>query len=354
MLGTPIVSIITPVYNAVSYLGRAVASVKAQTLEDWELILVDDGSTDGSAKAIDRLALEERRIRPVHQVNSGPARARNVAVTHARGRYLAFMDSDDTVSPEWLERMVREADEREADMVMCNYRTVNASGLRRESHHGFTCGRVMSPEMLKEEVLMRYFRRASVGVPSLWTKLIRSEWLKKAGVTMPENRVRAEDWLFILRCLETDTPLRFSAINDVLYDYWQNEGSIMHTVREGEWRQYFESRDILLLVNERHQLGCERDVISSCVASAVECLVRLYRMRPFRRGEGRRTDVLPRIFKDIARGRLEGFTPCLSSGRRTFETEALPFDRSLFTFADEKIKPPSKRGISLYAKDVLL
>lgn len=206
MLGTPIVSIITPVYNAVSYLGRAVASVKAQTLEDWELILVDDGSTDGSAKAIDRLALEERRIRPVHQVNSGPARARNVAVTHARGRYLAFMDSDDTVSPEWLERMVREADEREADMVMCNYRTVNASGLRRESHHGFTCGRVMSPEMLKEEVLMRYFRRASVGVPSLWTKLIRSEWLKKAGVTMPENRVRAEDWLFILRCLETDTP----------------------------------------------------------------------------------------------------------------------------------------------------
>jgi len=91
----PRFSVIMPVYNHADYVGEAVASVRRQTVEDWELLIVDDGSTDGSGRIVDRLAAEDGRITVMHQANAGPAAARNAALARARGDWLAFIDSDD-------------------------------------------------------------------------------------------------------------------------------------------------------------------------------------------------------------------------------------------------------------------
>ena len=92
------ISIIIPVYNVVAWLPRAVDSLTAQTFSDFEILLVDDGSTDGSAELADKLALLDSRIRVIHQNNAGAAAARNTAIEVARGEFLYFMDGDTGVN----------------------------------------------------------------------------------------------------------------------------------------------------------------------------------------------------------------------------------------------------------------
>ena len=98
----PTFSVIMPVYNHAAYVPAAVRSVIDQTLGDWELILVDDGSTDGSAELIDELAAADERITAMHQANAGPAAARNAALGVARANWLTYIDSDDVWLPDAL------------------------------------------------------------------------------------------------------------------------------------------------------------------------------------------------------------------------------------------------------------
>ena len=91
----PEISIIIPVYNTKDYVERCVRSVTGQSFGDWELILVDDGSTDGSGEICERLSEEDGRIRVIHQENGGPSKARNAALDIAAGELLLFCDSDD-------------------------------------------------------------------------------------------------------------------------------------------------------------------------------------------------------------------------------------------------------------------
>ena len=95
----PKISIISTVYNTGPYLRPAVESILAQTFTDFELLLVDDGSHDGSAAVCDALAQEDARIRVFHQPNGGPAHARNTGLDNARGDYIGMVDSDDLIEP---------------------------------------------------------------------------------------------------------------------------------------------------------------------------------------------------------------------------------------------------------------
>lgn len=115
------VSVIIPVYQVENYLERAVDSVLAQTLEEKEIILVDDGSPDGSPEICDRYARQyPEMIRVIHKENQGLGMARNTGADAARGKYLAFLDSDDTVEPEMYEEMYEKAREGDYDIVMCD------------------------------------------------------------------------------------------------------------------------------------------------------------------------------------------------------------------------------------------
>src|SRR5688572_9571182 len=104
--GTPRVSVITPAYNAARFLRDTIASVRSQTTSDWELIIVDDGSTDETVAIVERYALEDPRIRLLRQANAGPSAARNHGMRAARGPFFAFLDSDDQWLPQFLEHQL--------------------------------------------------------------------------------------------------------------------------------------------------------------------------------------------------------------------------------------------------------
>ena len=99
----PFFSIIVPVYNVAAYLRACLDSVLAQTFGDWECLCVDDGSSDGSGEILDEYAKKDTRFRVIHQVNGGVSAARNVALAHAQGKWIAFLDGDDLWTSAWLQ-----------------------------------------------------------------------------------------------------------------------------------------------------------------------------------------------------------------------------------------------------------
>ena len=115
------ISIITPVYNTSKYLRRCLDSILAQTYQDWELLLIDDGSTDGSDTICDDYAKSDSRIRVFHKPNDGVASVRQLGVVEAQGEYSIHIDSDDWIEPEMLEALFDEAKRTDADIVVADY-----------------------------------------------------------------------------------------------------------------------------------------------------------------------------------------------------------------------------------------
>ena len=116
----PLISLIIPVYNAQSFLGRCVNSILAQTERNFEVILSDDGSTDNSWALCEQYAKQYPFIKAIHHENRGPAHARNLALVQAEGEYLTFADADDWLAPAFLEELVRTARQYQADLACCN------------------------------------------------------------------------------------------------------------------------------------------------------------------------------------------------------------------------------------------
>lgn len=117
---TPIVSVIVPVYNVEAYLERCIASLISQTLENIEIILVDDGSTDNSPGICDKAAEVHHNITVIHKENGGVSSARNAGLDIATGKYISFIDSDDYVEPDMMELMVGRAEADGSQLVQCD------------------------------------------------------------------------------------------------------------------------------------------------------------------------------------------------------------------------------------------
>ena len=117
----PLVSIIVPVYNAVAYLDRCVESILRQTYQRIEVILVNDGSTDGSFQLCQRYARQDKRVVAVDKKNGGVSESRNWGIQLARGTYLQFVDSDDWLVPDATEQMVAHAEAEQCQMVIAPF-----------------------------------------------------------------------------------------------------------------------------------------------------------------------------------------------------------------------------------------
>ena len=122
------ISVIVPVYNVEKYLRQCLDSVLAQTYRELEIILVDDGSTDGSGAICDEYATRDSRIKVVHQQNGGLSSARNAGLDLATGEYVAFVDSDDYIHETMLELLYQALVENNADTVICNFERVDEKG----------------------------------------------------------------------------------------------------------------------------------------------------------------------------------------------------------------------------------
>lgn len=185
-------SVIIPVYNARDGLGRCVRSWLSQTDGDLELLLVDDGSTDGSGELCEEWAQKDARVRVLRQENAGVSAARNAGIEAARGERMFFTDSDDYVAPDYLEKMGRCMEESGADLVLCGFHHLyeGADIQKLPGRSG-----VFSMEDGEEDFL-RLYEQSFLNMP--WNKLYKREL---AGRFDPSLSL-GEDLLFNLDCLK--------------------------------------------------------------------------------------------------------------------------------------------------------
>lgn len=125
-----LITIITPVYNVERYLKECIDSILAQTFQNWELLLVDDGSTDKSGEICEEYARKDSRIKVIHKPNTGQADSRNLALTLAKGDYIGFVDSDDWIDPDMYETLYEALMTHEADISICGHYMVTRSKTR--------------------------------------------------------------------------------------------------------------------------------------------------------------------------------------------------------------------------------
>ena len=180
----PAISIIIPVYNVKRWLARAVASVQAQTFTDFELFLVDDGSTDGSGALCDRLAEEDARIRVIHQANAGAAAARNAASDQARGEYLYFMDGDDHCDETMLADMYRIAKENALDLLVTGFYIETYYSADKFYQEKRTApDRIFPTQEAFRAAAHELFDAQLLYAP--WNKLYRRSYLVEHGIRFP-------------------------------------------------------------------------------------------------------------------------------------------------------------------------
>jgi teichuronic acid biosynthesis glycosyltransferase TuaG len=200
----PVVSVITPAFNAARFVGATIESVLAQTRDDWEMVVVDDCSADSTTAIVASLARKDRRIRLLKQSrNEGQGPARNVAMASARGRYVAFLDADDLWDPEKLERQLQFMQEHRHAFTYTSYRVITEDGelLGSVRHLPPSMG---YRDMLKEQpgCLTVMLDRAQLGpmrFPSfrrnqdgaLWLQLLRSGAVRAYGLDMELASYRA-------------------------------------------------------------------------------------------------------------------------------------------------------------------
>ena len=141
-----------PVYNTAAYLSRCIESLVNQTYSDLQIILIDDGSTDSSGKIADEWQIKDPRIEVYHQLNQGQSAARNVGLQHARGEYIAFVDSDDYIDSNYFSTMLQAADDT-TDCVQTGYRRVKQNGEMIKTYRPKHFYQYTSP-------CMRLYRRA--------------------------------------------------------------------------------------------------------------------------------------------------------------------------------------------------
>lgn len=187
------VSVIVPVFNAEEFISSCLTSMVEQTLKEIEIICVDDGSVDGSRSILERFAEQDRRIRIIHQANSGAGAARNVGLSVARGEYLSFLDSDDLFSPTMLEEAYAAAHSEEAaDVVLFCAECFDESGVLREERLNselLSNGDSFSPETLPDFI----FQLSSCNT---WSKLYRRQFIHDAGLEYQGTRT-ANDLYFV-------------------------------------------------------------------------------------------------------------------------------------------------------------
>ena len=128
-MDSPLISVIVPVYNTEKYLDQCIQSVLVQTYTNWELLLIDDGSTDSSGAICDKYAAEDNRIKVVHKPNTGVSDSKNIALDMAKGEYIMFLDSDDYwCINDCIAQLYAKSQELRADIVRGEYKAVDEGG----------------------------------------------------------------------------------------------------------------------------------------------------------------------------------------------------------------------------------
>lgn len=197
-----LITIITPVFNAASYLSECVGSVLAQSYPWFEMLLINDGSTDESGRICDHYAGLDKRISVVHKKNNGPASARNIGIKRSRGEFILFLDADDSLEPHAIRLLLDNLVENAADLVIGNFAKVKS---KTEKTANTAC---LPRHSLTQNDLVDY-ARAYLTTPHkcplfgiAWGKLFKSAIIKGNNIALDESLINFDDVAFLFDYLK--------------------------------------------------------------------------------------------------------------------------------------------------------
>lgn len=233
-MNNKLISVIVPVYNVRPYLKRCIDSIIAQTYSNLEILLVDDGSTDGSGELCDVYARQDARVQVIHKKNAGQAAARNDAIDIARGSYLGFVDSDDFIDCRMFEILYQDLTEHDAQISIVTFQEFT------EEKEATVSRNLMSIEcQAGEKILQKLLLEEKIGDFS-WNKLYRRELFKE--IRYPVGRMM-EDQGIMYKLVDQCTKVTYRPIR--LYFYYQRPDSTLH-------------RRTLKFYEDKWDMGCQR------------------------------------------------------------------------------------------------
>lgn len=235
----PKVSIIVPVYKAEKYIHRCLDSILAQTLTNFELLLINDGSPDRSGDICDEYAAKDSRIKVIHKKNEGVSKARIDGFNISKGEYIVFVDSDDTIDSRYVEVMLNELLTKDVDMVCCmcyDYNVWNEKTSCLERNHYGVYNKQQIGEFLEDNL---WFDKScnAAGMPLfLWAKLFKRKHLRDV-LSNGIGYWYGEDQIVILSLLYKINSM--SIIRDKLYTYYHYEDQVTSKYRSDKWDAYY-------------------------------------------------------------------------------------------------------------------
>ena len=231
----PLVSVIIPVYNQEKYLEECLASVCRQSVQDIEIICVNDGSTDGSLEILKKYAKSDSRICLLSQENQGAGAARNLGMSQARGKYLSFLDSDDIFESTMLEKMAAQAEKENADVTVCRCSRFDTNTKIQEP----------APWSVHEEWLPDFRPFSSSDITGNffevfvwwpWDKLFRKSYIDSLGIRFQPLRT-TNDLFFV--CAAVIRAQRISVVEDVLVHQRTGVKTSLSSTREKSWGNFY-------------------------------------------------------------------------------------------------------------------
>lgn len=223
-MSQPKVSIIVPIYNAEFFLPKMLKSIRVQTMPNFEVLLIDDGSTDGSAAICDRICAEDDRFKVIHKLNGGVSAARQTGIEMAQGTYVIHADADDWMDDNMLLNLCYEADMRSADIVIADY-YVNI-GQRQDTIK-------QQPSSSEPNVILSELFKHLHG--ALWNKLVRRSCYTKYGAQFFPGINYCEDVLFWVQILQhNDIKVFYHSM--AYYHYVVNDNSITRHYTEKTYK----------------------------------------------------------------------------------------------------------------------
>jgi glycosyltransferase involved in cell wall biosynthesis len=208
-----LISVIVPVYNAEKYLTKCIESILGQTYPNIELLLINDGSTDGSPAICDEYALKDKRVKVIHKKNEGVSSARNMGLELAQGDFISFVDADDWLERDAIERIVESIQKYDCDAVIFEYKVVDENNLKQHKNHAHLQG-VMSAEKAVECTISPVSR-------FVWSKVLSRKILE--GIKFDNSIHFGEDTLFACEALSNAKSVYYMA--EPVYNYYQSSDS---------------------------------------------------------------------------------------------------------------------------------
>ncbi len=286
-----LISVIVPVYNTGQYLEQCLDSVVRQTYTDIEILLIDDGSTDGSGAICDRYARQDKRIAVIHQENQGLVMARRKGLAAARGKYVGFVDSDDWIEPEMYEYLYEKIREYRAQVVTSG-RFVE-TGESKEIPDHMISG---AYHPMKDDDFCRHMifgeNKLIWGItPNFWNKLFERDSIQKWQSEVPSVITYGEDDACVYSCMAyADTVY----VSDKCFYHYRVRDTSMSNSRDDE---YFTKINLLYLVMKR---AFEAHPLADILLKELGCYMFEFALRGINGLWGLRTDLsIPRHWIDI-------------------------------------------------------